>query len=70
MLCLDHSYQNSSSHLQTIQEILILLCQCVSLWNYCRDEVNDYANENIETNHFRINKNKTATSKYLSIRQN
>ena len=32
-----------------------------SLWNYCRDEVNDNANENNADNH-RIN-NKTITSR-------
>ena len=33
------------------------------MWNYCRDEVNDNANENNADNH-RIN-NKTITSKYF-----
>ena len=34
-----------------------------SLWNYCRDEINDSANENNEANNYRINNNKTGTSK-------
>ena len=34
-----------------------------SLWNYSRDEVNDSANENNDANNFRINNNKTTTSK-------
>ena len=34
-----------------------------SLWNYYRDEVNDSAKENNDANNFRINNNKTATSK-------
>ena len=34
-----------------------------SLWNYCRDEINDSANENNEAKNYRINNNKTATSK-------
>ena len=35
----------------------------VSFWNYYRDEVNDSANENNDADDFRINNNKTATSK-------
>ena len=34
-----------------------------SLWNYHRDEVSDLANENNDANNYRINNNKTATSK-------
>ena len=34
-----------------------------SLWNYCRNEVNDYANENYPVGNYRINNNKTTTSK-------
>ena len=34
-----------------------------SLWNYYRDEVNDSASENNDANNFRINNNKTTTSK-------
>ena len=34
-----------------------------SLWNYYRDEINDSANENKCANNYRINNNKTATSK-------
>ena len=34
-----------------------------SVWNYYRDEVNDSANEIIDANNFRINKNKTTRSK-------
>ena len=33
-----------------------------SLWNY-RDKVNDSANKNNDANNFRINNNKTTTSK-------
>ena len=33
------------------------------MWNYYRDEVNDFANENNDANNCRINKNKTATTK-------
>ena len=29
MLRLDHGYQKSITHLQTMQKILILLCQCI-----------------------------------------
>ena len=35
----------------------------VSFWNYYRDEVNDSANENNDADNFRINNNKTTTSK-------
>ena len=35
----------------------------VSLWNYYRDEVNDDANENNYAGNYRINYNKTTTSK-------
>ena len=34
-----------------------------SLWNYNGDEVNDSANENHDANNYRINNNKTTTSK-------
>ena len=34
-----------------------------SLWNYCRDKMNDSANENNEPKNYRINNNKAATSK-------
>ena len=34
-----------------------------SLWNYYRGEVNDSANEDNAANIYRINNNKTATSK-------
>ena len=34
-----------------------------SLWNYCRDEINDPANENNEANNYRTNNSKTGTSK-------
>ena len=33
------------------------------LWNYYRDEVNDSDDENNDANNFRINNNKTTTSK-------
>ena len=33
------------------------------MWNYYRDEVNDFANENNDANNCRIHKNKTATTK-------
>ena len=34
-----------------------------SLWNYYRDKINDSANKNNDANNYRINKNKTTTSK-------
>ena len=34
-----------------------------SLFNYCRDEVNDSANENDDADDYRLNNNKTTTSK-------
>ena len=34
-----------------------------SLWNYYRDEVNDDANKNNDAANYRINNNKTATTK-------
>ena len=34
-----------------------------NLWNYYRDEVNDSANANNDANNYRINSNKTTTSK-------
>ena len=39
-----------------------------SLWNYHRDEVNDSANENNYANNYRINNNKTTTSKYFEYK--
>ena len=32
-------------------------------WNYYRDKINDSANENNDTNNYRVNNNKTITSK-------
>ena len=34
-----------------------------SLWNFYEDKINDSANENNDANNYRINKNKTTTSK-------
>ena len=34
-----------------------------SLWNYFRDGVNDFADENNDANNFRINDNKTTATK-------
>ena len=34
-----------------------------SMQNYCRDEVSDFGNENNDANDFKINNNKTTTSK-------
>ena len=34
-----------------------------SLWNYYRDEVNDFANENNDADNFRISNSKTTTCK-------
>ena len=36
-----------------------------SLWNYYRDEVNVDANENNDVGSYRVNNNKTATSKFF-----
>ena len=74
MLSLDHAYKKSIiTDSLTMQNILILLCLCIigqtysiksgSLWNYWRDEMNDAANENNDANNYRINSNKTITSK-------
>ena len=41
-----------------------------SLRDYYRDEVSDNADENSFVNNYRINNNKTTTSKSLNIRQN
>ena len=58
-----------------MQKVLILLCQCKSvriywqlfynIWNFYRDKVNDFANENENTEaiDFRINDDRTTTSK-------
>ena len=39
-----------------------------NLWNYRRDEVNDDANENNVANNYKINNNKTATSKSFEFK--
>ena len=39
-----------------------------SLWNYYRDEVNDAAKENNATFNYRMNNNKTTTSKYFEYK--
>ena len=36
-----------------------------SLWNYYRDEVNDDSDENNPAGNFRLNNDKTTTSKYF-----
>ena len=41
----------------------------VSFWNYYRDEVNDSANENNDADNFRINNNKTTTSKSFQYKK-
>ena len=52
-----------------MQKILILLCQCIiSLWNYCRDKINDSFNENNRANNYEINNNKTTTSKFFEYK--
>ena len=38
-----------------------------SFWNYCRDEVNDCANE-IDDNYQIINNNKTKTTKFFEYK--
>ena len=39
-----------------------------SLWNYYRNEINDSANENNGANNYRINKDKTTTSKFIEYK--
>ena len=39
-----------------------------SLWNYFSDEINDSANENNKANNYRINNNKTTTTKSLAYK--
>ena len=41
-----------------------------SLWNYYRDELNNSVNENNDANNYRINNNKTATSKSFEYKKN
>ena len=41
----------------------------VSFWKYYRDEVNDSANENNDADNFRINNNKTTTSKSFQYKK-
>ena len=76
MLYLDHVYQKSITHLQTMEKISILLCQYVIcqnivtiivwhqelFWNYYRDEINDDTNKNNAAKN-RINNNNTIISK-------
>ena len=38
------------------------------MWNYYRDEVNDYADEENDANNFRMNSNKTKTSEYFEYK--
>ena len=40
-----------------------------SLWNYYRDEVNETANENNDTNNYKLNNNKTITSKSFEYKK-
>ena len=39
-----------------------------SLWNYYRDEVNDDSDENNPAGNFRLNNDKTTTSKYFEYK--
>ena len=39
-----------------------------SVWNCCRNEVNDDANEKKDAGNYRINNNKTTTSKYFDYK--
>ena len=41
-----------------------------SLWNYYRDELNDSVNENNDANSYKINSNKTTTSKSFEYKKN
>ena len=41
-----------------------------SLWNYYRDELNNSVNENNDANNYRINNNKTTTSKSFEYKKN
>ena len=82
MLYFDHAYQKLIKHLKTMQNILILLCQCInlleysdnysiksgSLWDYYRDEVNNDENE-IHDSNVRINNKKQEQLNLLNIRQ-
>ena len=77
MLNLDHSYKKLITHLQTMHNILILLCQCIicqnysvnysktsgSLWNDYRNEINDSANE-IDDYDNKINNKKKASKSF------
>ena len=75
MFRLDHAYQKSIPHLQTVQTILIWLCPCItcqsiagSLWNQYRDEVNNDAIENNDIGNYGINNSKTITSKHFEYK--
>ena len=39
-----------------------------NLWNYYRDKVTNSANENNDANNFKINSNKTTTSKFYEYK--
>ena len=41
-----------------------------SLWNYYRDELYNSVNENNDANNYRINNNKTTTSKSFEYKKN
>ena len=41
-----------------------------SLWNYYRDELNNSVNENNDANNYKINNNKTTTSKSFEYKKN
>ena len=72
MLCLDNTYQKLIAHLYTMQKALIFFIICFyflnysitsgSLCNFYRDEVNDSAKENNNTNKYIIKNNKTTVS--------
>ena len=84
MLCLYRAYRKSITHSHTMQDILILLSQCITCYNIVTIVVGnqevceiiiekslslDSSNENNDTNKFRMNKKRRQQQvNILSIR--
>ena len=81
MFHLDHAFQKSITFVDNAENLDIVMPMynlleysdnfsktSGNLWNYYRDEVNDSANENNDVNSYRINNNKTVTSKFFKYK--
>ena len=72
---INNTFVNNAEYFDIVMPIYNFLEYCHnylmtsgSLWNYDRDEVNNDANKNNDAGNYRINNNKTTTSKSLEYK--